>query len=315
MSLNITKLEKVRELPGRVVQARCPVCAEAGHDRAGEHLRIYPDGRFGCCVYPKDREHRKRIFALVGEHKPGTFTLRVAPPTATTPGRSVKAALTDSVPKNGTLQTKPLNSLIAVLDTVQFGTLGTGQVKSRAYAREELIKTPGQLKDLERGVPSVPNFSIPDLGTLGTPKVESRACAREEWDTMSGQLKDSETGVPSVPRMETALIIAGTMAGDKAERGDAASNPVLDFQTPRMGRIESRAYTRVDLSQAEKGPGKPEDVENTVCAVRTAPATERLPFLTVDGDLVIPFESPARYHWWDGGQSVAATMAEVLTHS
>jgi hypothetical protein len=116
--------------------------------------------------------------------------------------------------------------------------------------------------------------------------------------------------------METALIIAGAMAGDKAERGNAAPNqPVLDFQTPRMGGIESPAYMRMDSSQAEKGPRKPEGLENNDCAVRTTPATERLPFLTAGGNLVIPFESPARYHWWDGGQSVAATMAEVLTHS
>ena len=66
MSLDVTKLEKVRELAGGIVQARCPACAEGGHDRTGEHLRIYPDGKFGCCVHPKDSDHRKRIWALAG---------------------------------------------------------------------------------------------------------------------------------------------------------------------------------------------------------------------------------------------------------
>jgi hypothetical protein len=37
----------------------------------------------------------------------------------------------------------------------------------------------------------------------------------------------------------------------------------------------------------------------------------RLPFLTAGGDLSIPFDSPERYHWWRGGQSVAETMQEV----
>ena len=41
-------------------------------------------------------------------------------------------------------------------------------------------------------------------------------------------------------------------------------------------------------------------------------AEERLPHLTADGTLSIPFDSPERYHWWRGGQSVAATINELL---
>ena len=92
----IGKLEKVKELGGGQVQARCPACAETGQDKTGEHLRIYPDGRFGCCVYPKDREHRKRIFALTGDRTPRRFTVRVATPSVGGgPERSVAASLTD----------------------------------------------------------------------------------------------------------------------------------------------------------------------------------------------------------------------------
>src|ERR1035437_10258404 len=94
MNLDGGKLEKVRELAGGVIQARCPACAEGGGDRQGEHLRVYPDWRYGCCVHPKDGEHRKRIFALAGDKKPGTFTLRVKAPSALPTARSVKAALT-----------------------------------------------------------------------------------------------------------------------------------------------------------------------------------------------------------------------------
>jgi hypothetical protein len=38
----------------------------------------------------------------------------------------------------------------------------------------------------------------------------------------------------------------------------------------------------------------------------------RLPCLTPGGDLVIPFDSPERYHWWKpGGQSAERTRAEL----
>jgi hypothetical protein len=95
MSLDAAKLEKVRELAGGVVQARCPACAEAGHDRSGEHLRIYPDGRFGCCVHPKDSEHRKRIWALAGCRLPrpaeSAISLRLKTPAPSPSTQSVTA--------------------------------------------------------------------------------------------------------------------------------------------------------------------------------------------------------------------------------
>jgi hypothetical protein len=78
MSLDVKRLEKVRELSDRVVQARCPACAESGGDKKGEHLRVYRDGRYGCCVHPKDREHRRRIHALAGDKTPRVIKVRVA---------------------------------------------------------------------------------------------------------------------------------------------------------------------------------------------------------------------------------------------
>lgn len=216
MSLDAAKLEKVRKLPGGIVQARCPACAEGGHDRTGEHLRIYPDGRFGCCVHPKDKEHRKRIFALAGVRQSGTFTLRLKAPSAAPSTRSVKAALT------------AFNS----------GTLGTPKTES------------------ENGVPNVPSSPVADFGTLGTGNSELRARARVDstshidiGEDFQEELKDSESAVPSVPS---------------------------------LGVVEPPMV-----------------------------AGERLPFLTAGGDLSIPFDSPERYHWWKGGQSVAETLKEV----
>jgi len=47
---------------------------------------------------------------------------------------------------------------------------------------------------------------------------------------------------------------------------------------------------------------------------KTEPAPEKLerPHLTPGGTLVIPMNSDPKYHWWNGGQSVAATRAEVM---
>ena len=67
MGLNLSKLENVRHHGSKVI-ARCPVCAEAGNDRKGEHLFIEPGDRFGCVVFPgtDGRKHRQRIFEMAG---------------------------------------------------------------------------------------------------------------------------------------------------------------------------------------------------------------------------------------------------------
>ena len=69
MSLDINRLENIKNKVEGVV-ARCPACAEVGCDKKGEHLFVHISGRFGCVLFPGDsgKEHRKRIFALVGEN-------------------------------------------------------------------------------------------------------------------------------------------------------------------------------------------------------------------------------------------------------
>ena len=208
MSLNLAKLEKVRNLAGGIVQARCPACAELGQDDTGNHLRVLPDGRFGCCVHPKDGDHRKRIFALAGDKSLREFTVRLASAQTISPEpRSVKATL-----------------------TVCLGTPGTGKT------------------EWEKSVHSVPNLETLSLGTLGTPKFNPYVYRKNSLH----MYKDLGSGVPSVPGSSEAEVVS-------------------------------------------------------------APTTtaERLPFLTRGGDLSIPFDSPERYHWWRGGQSVAETLREV----
>ena len=38
---------------------------------------------------------------------------------------------------------------------------------------------------------------------------------------------------------------------------------------------------------------------------------ERLPYITQNGELVIPYNSPPKYRWWEGGQSIAESLAEL----
>ena len=64
MSLDLSKLEKVRERGGKTI-ARCPVCAKRGEDSKGEHLSIREDGAYSCI---RDCD-TKEIFALAGEAK------------------------------------------------------------------------------------------------------------------------------------------------------------------------------------------------------------------------------------------------------
>jgi len=227
MSLNLQKLEKVRELAGGIVQARCPACAEGGNDRTGNHLRIQPDGRFGCCVHPKDGDHRKRIFALAGVRERQAIHVAVAGPSV------AKIIQPDVLGRLGRVFSTPNELTAPNITTV--GTFGTTQ---NLYMCEKNIHL---CKDYPSGVLNVPELP---LGLDCNPPVPS--VPKAEVPT------DSQIAVPSVPLAKS-----------------------------------------------------PEPLSH---------AGEKLPYLTPGGTLVIPFDSPERYHWWkpDGVRmTVAETMEEV----
>lgn len=69
MPLDASKLANVRRSTGRTT-AKCPACAEAGQDKDGNHLILFPNGAFGCVVYPEDKAHRRRIWQLAGDDRP-----------------------------------------------------------------------------------------------------------------------------------------------------------------------------------------------------------------------------------------------------
>ncbi|HEY0549875.1 MAG TPA: hypothetical protein VGF13_09745 [Verrucomicrobiae bacterium] len=81
MPLDINRLENVRKHGDGKVVARCPACAADGKDETGNHLVVYPDGKFGCVANPKDTAHRKAIFKLCGvpsdaPHQPKAIEIR-----------------------------------------------------------------------------------------------------------------------------------------------------------------------------------------------------------------------------------------------
>jgi len=218
MSLNVDRLEKAVRLGNGGMKARCPACAETGNDRKGEHLRISSDGKFGCCVFPGDREHRKRIFALAGDHRPKEIKVRVA--------------ATAAVP----VQTGILRKLSK---PVELNNYSDGSDGSSAFQTE-----------------------FEEIRTARTAEMESVETATEESRTgRTGYSLLTHNAVEIVPICK-----------------------LVEFETP------VRAVRDVS------GQGNVE-----------------LPYLTSSGDLVIPFNSPERYHWWKkGGQSIHATKQELL---
>jgi len=174
MSLDVAKLQNVRKLEGGIVQARCPACAEGGHDRTGEHLRVYPDGRYGCCVHPKDGNHRKRIFALAGDRNPKTFGVRIKH-SAGSAVRSVKAALA--------------GFRVRTLRTPVSHSVSGGQESPPVPDNAETLSADGAA------------LAQPNSRTLRTPISNPYAYGREGTTNIHTPVytcKDSETGVLSV---------------------------------------------------------------------------------------------------------------------
>lgn len=211
MPLDLRKIEKPLQLADGMIRARCPACAEKGQDTKGEHLRIYPDGKFGCCVFPSDREHRRRIFALVGENKRR--------------GISVKMA------------------------------------------------APGSLGSVENNL----------LQRIGHVMANQAACSATYHPAKETQ---SELGLLRTPR-----------TGETESKQNAEDHS----RTSRTPSFELRAYEK-EMDIPKEGPRE---------GVRGVRENAGLPYLTSSGDLVIPFNSPEKFHWWNGGQSVEATLAEL----
>ena len=175
MSLDRTKLEKVRDLANGGLQARCPACAEAGQDRKGEHLRISPDGKFGCCVFPGDQKHRSRIFALAGDHGPKAIRVRVAS------AKTAETVQLDLLGRLGRVFSTPTEGQVSNPvggRTSTSGTLGTPTYSLREVKKEIPIS---KLVDNRTSVPSVP--AIQQSKTVGLPYLTPSGDLRIPFDS------------------------------------------------------------------------------------------------------------------------------------
>lgn len=65
-TIDTSKLANVDKKPNGEIIAQCPACAAAGGDTTGNHLKVYPDGKFNCVVNNKCKQHNQEILKLVG---------------------------------------------------------------------------------------------------------------------------------------------------------------------------------------------------------------------------------------------------------
>ena len=85
----------------------------------------------------------------------------------------------------------------------------------------------------------------------------------------------------------------------------------LDFRTLRTPHLMFRAYAREEEESDGIYAQKYNNKEKGVLSVLAEKEGQEVPYLALDGTLVIPFNSPARFHWWKGGQNLCQTLAEV----
>jgi hypothetical protein len=149
MSLDISRLENARKHSGKIT-ARCPACAEAGHDQTRNHLIIADDGRFGCVVYPGQSPdagaHRKRIFALCGNRETKPLVVRNG-----ALGRLGRGNESHS-------EAAPLKA--GVLG--RLGRLFQTHLPTEPTREEKEGQGSENLNDCEKGVPAVPTKMTPN---------------------------------------------------------------------------------------------------------------------------------------------------------
>ena len=149
----------------------------------------------------------------------------------------------------------------------------------------------------------------------GVPERPPVAAHRPELPVQSGMLGRPGRLLPSPTK--------NGCSPDAADGVDQFQTRSEDSRTPRTSFQNSRAYAEnTPSAEGDSRLGTPMEFSKGVRGVRHGERTEqppegankqeRLPYLAQDGTLVIPFDSPAKYHWWNGGQSVSQTRAELL---
>jgi Toprim-like len=120
---------------------------------------------------------------------------------------------------------------------------------------------------------------------------------------------------PALIFKQVVLATDNDDAGDKMAEGLRAA---LDPYTRRIERIKPEGVK--DWGElAERGvslelPPILEEYRKKAELIEILtpkPQQHTVPYLTADDEVRIPFSSDPRYHWWNGGQSIYATLAEL----
>jgi hypothetical protein len=128
-------------------------------------------------------------------------------------------------------------------------------------------------------------------------------------DDSCGRSEISPTSTRIYPSTPVKLVQGDIFFGDAPE---TEKNESHTSEVGPLGEIRvDCGVLRVDRPEGvgeigENGP------KMEARATAPSPPRRRDPHLTPGGTLVIPFDSDPKYHWWNGGQSVKQTRAEVL---
>jgi hypothetical protein len=236
MSLDLEKLEKLADLADGVKRARCPACAEAGGDRKGEHLRLYPDGRFGCCVHPGDHDHRKRIYALAGQRGRQGIRVKVAvsetkPPIQTGILGRLGRVFNSPLGPDATDGVTEVEMKTAQLEDSRTGRTGEQDWTGELFLTERTLRTPQYplctaLKDKNNNIDVHKGFERPVRGVRGQkdtlPYLTSAGDLRIPFDSPE---RYHWWKPPFEQRLRVKQIIAELLAEGHQERKELDASP------------------------------------------------------------------------------------------
>jgi len=92
---------------------------------------------------------------------------------------------------------------------------------------------------------------------------------------------------------------------------------LLAYGTTKERAEELTANLPLVCDLVPSGDAHATDIDRRMTAAETAADSEcetRMPYFDRNGDVVIPYNCPPRYRWWQGGQTIAETRAELTKH-
>jgi hypothetical protein len=105
--------------------------------------------------------------------------------------------------------------------------------------------------------------------------------------------------------------LAQTLLARKAELLRMLADPCLPVLNVPLA-IEETAPALLEENLSRTSDGVTSLTDATGVPERDSAQPEhQMPYIDATGTLVIPFESDPKYHWWAGGQTIAATLTDL----